>query len=154
MKQSPDDRKVMERMRPGVLCLDGFLGADSRTPWEIIDADSAIVEQLGLNHDEIAEGLREILGAAAAGMGALVRVGPDDRLEADYREAMGRIPSPWSGEGVFPKGEVSLSDPATGTTLHFTPLSVHLIEAHGFYQGRGSRYRLEPDELARMLGLA
>ena len=67
--------------------------------------------------------------------------------------ALGRIPSPWPGEGVFPKGEVELSDRRSGHTVRYTPLSVHLIEAHGFYEGRGSRYRLEPSEICRMLGL-
>jgi len=86
-----------------------------------------------------------------AGLGRPVRIG--EHLTAVHREAMGRIPSPWPGEGVFPKGDVELTDRRTGRVLRFTPLSIRLIATHGFYEGRGSRYRLEPAELADALGI-
>jgi hypothetical protein len=35
--------------------------------------------------------------------------------------------------------------------VFFTDLQIHLIEKHGFYQGKGSSYRLEPAELAEIL---
>ena len=37
--------------------------------------------------------------------------------------------------------------------VRFTPLSVHLIRAHGFYEGKGARYRLAPRTIAAMLRL-
>ncbi|NQT54365.1 hypothetical protein HQ576_20070, partial [bacterium] len=49
------------------------------------------------------------------------------------------------------KGDVELTTP-DGATLRFTALSIHLIRAHGFYQGRGAPYRLEPTQLAELLG--
>lgn len=151
MKRTPDEESVLERMAPGVLSRDGFLGRDRRALDEILAADQAEVDRLGLTHSEIAARLREILKTARAELGRPVEVG--DGLRATYREAKGGIPSPWPGEGLFPKGEVELSETASGRTLRYTPLSVHLIETHGFYEGRGSRYRLEPADVARMLGL-
>ena len=56
---------------------------------------------------------------------------------------MGRIPCPF-GDGSFQKGEITLTHTPTGETLHFTPLTVHLIAVHGFYEGRSSPYRIEP----------
>ena len=152
MKQSPADAKVLERMAPGVLCRDGFLGGDARSPGEIIAADAAAIEDLGLTHGRVADRLKGILDAAMSRQGAPVAAG--EGLTAVYRESMGRIPSPWPGEGVFPKGEVELTwTPPDGParTLRFTPLSVHLIRRHGFYQGCGSRYRLELPDLAAAL---
>nr|HPQ81909.1 hypothetical protein [bacterium] len=54
-------------------------------------------------------------------------------------------PCPW-GDGSFPKGAVELTL-ADGSPLQFTALGIHLIAAHGFYQGHGSAYRLEPSDV-------
>lgn len=151
MKQSPDEKTVAERMAPGMLTRDGFLGDDPRSLAEIIDADSAAVARLGLSHGEIARRLGEAASAAVAGLGTPVRFAA--HLVVVYREAMGYLPCPWGGCGTFGKGEFRLTDDRTGRTLLFTPLSVHMIAAHGFYEGRGSPYRLEPSDLAEMLGL-
>ena len=151
MKRTPDEERVLQRMAPGVLSRDGFLGADPRPLDEILATDQAQVDDLGITHGEIAGRLREVLAAARDAFGRPVRVGPG--LRAVYREAMGRIPSPWPGEGLFAKGEVELIDELSGRALRYTPLSVHMIAAHGFYQGRGSRYRLEPAEVCRVLAL-
>ncbi len=151
MKQSPFDRRVTERMAPGVLCRDGFLGSDRRPLGEIIDADASAVERLGTSHERIAARLAEILDAAMVAFGTPVRVG--EALTAVHHEAMGRIPSPWPEGRRFAKGEVELTDTRTGRTVRFTPLSVHLVAAHGFYQGRGSPYRLDPAGLCEMLAL-
>jgi hypothetical protein len=77
-----------------------------------------------------------------------------DHLTATWHEGMGRIPSPWPGDGVFPKGELELTDNRSGRSIRITPLSIHLIAAHGFYQGWGAPYRLEPADLAAMFDLA
>jgi len=65
--------------------------------------------------------------------------------------AAGRIACPWGGCGVFPRGEAELAGPATGPVMRFTDLSIHRIAEHGFYQGRGGRYRLEPNQVAEVL---
>ncbi len=148
MKLGPHDQRVMERLAPGALCRDGFLGDDPRPFHEIIDADSATVESLGLTHDQIADTLERICKHAAEAAGAPVH--PGEGLTAAFRESMGRIPCPWGGHGVFPKGEVELRDEKNDRTLRFTPLSVHLIRRHGFYEGRGGRYRIEPAQAAEL----
>jgi len=106
---------------------------------------------LGLTHEQLAGKLEEALNAAMASFGAPVTIG--NHITAVYREAMGRIPCPWGGCGVFPKGEVELTDTGTGETLFFGPLSAHLIARHGFFQGRGTRYRLEPEVICRIFRL-
>ncbi len=151
MKQIPQERRIVERMAPGVLCLEGFLGEDPRPLSEIIQTDRRTLEKLGLDCLSVARRLEQIHEVAAANLERPVRVGPD--LEAAHQSAMGRIPCPWGGCGMWPKGDVRLTDRKTGRTIHFTALSIHLIAKHGFFQGRRHRYRLEPDQIARLLGL-
>ncbi|HUS90259.1 MAG TPA: hypothetical protein VM695_00370 [Phycisphaerae bacterium] len=152
MKQTPEERRVLERMAPGVLCREGFLGEDPRPLQEILDTDGARVEALGATHEEIARHLREAYEDAAMGFGNEVPVA-GGRLRAVWHEAMGFIPSPWGDGARFPKGEVELTDPRTARALRYTPLSVHMIARYGFYQGRGSRYRVEPDQVVAFFGL-
>ena len=160
MKPSPQEQQIAERMAPGVLCRDGFLGTDGRFLGEILDTDRSTVEALGLTHAQLAAPLRDVMTEAMARYGNPVtldrttrRPAADGTLRAVYREGMGRIPSPFA-DGLFPKGEVELTDVETGEALTFTPLSAHLIGEHGFYEGRGGRYRLEPDAVARIFRLA
>ena len=49
------------------------------------------------------------------------------------------------------KGDIELANRSTGQTLRFNALTIHMIAAHGFYQGRGSRYRIEPSDIQRLL---
>jgi hypothetical protein len=151
MKKTPEEERVLERMAPGVLSKDGFLGGDVRPLADIIAADSRAVERLGLSHERIASELDRIYDTVSRQLGRPVEL--DDNLTGVYRESMGRIPSPWPGEGVFHKGEVEVTDSLSDRKLRFTPLSIHLIREHGFYQGRGSPYRLDPLVVSEMLGI-
>jgi hypothetical protein len=152
MKLSPEYQEITNRMAPGVLTRDGFLGSDHRTLPEILDEDQAAVDRLGLTHERIAAALDRVLQEAMRHYGTPVKVGED--LQAVYVEAMGRIPCPF-GDGVMSaKGQVDLTCRRTGQSLSVTPLSIHMIAAHGFYQGRGSDYRVEPSVAAQMLQIA
>ena len=151
MKQTPRDKAILERMAPGALCADGFLGDDPRDLSEIIAADAAAVEAAGLTHEQIARPLAAAMKTAMAELGRPVAI--SEHVAAVWREGMGRIPSPWPGDGVFPKGELELTDRRSDRTVRATRLSVHLIATRGFYQGRGNRYRLEPAELIAMFEL-
>ena len=148
MKRSPDEQRVLERMSPGVFSGDGFLGTDTRPLGEIIDTDRSTLVGLGTTPGELAAQLARVFDAAKARLGNLATT--DGHLHAVHHEGMGRIPCPWGGCGTFQKGEVELTDDRTGQTLVFTTLSIHLVAAHGFFQGRGSRYRLGPDVLHRI----
>jgi len=152
MKRTPNEQRIMELLAPGALCRDGFLGDDRRGLAEILDTDRAAVEALGLTHRDIARALDAACRAAIAGLESPVHL-PGGNLVAQFHDAMGVIPSPWGEGKLFAKGEVVVADPATGERLVYTPLSVHLIGEHGFYQGRGSPYRIEPAKVARMFGL-
>ncbi len=148
-KHSPHELRILERMARGALTREGFLGSDARPLSEILDADRSTVVELGVTHELLAEKLRAILTQAVGALGKPVEL--EGGLSAVHHEGMGRIACPWGGCGVFPKGEVELVDVRTAKRIYLTPLSVHMIGVHGFYEGRGSRYRLEPRELCRVL---
>jgi hypothetical protein len=148
VKRSPDVKRAAERMAPGVLSKHGFLGSDPRRLEDILDADASAVAGLGTTHEAIAAELGRSLADAEAATGTSVAV--DEHLHAVHTEVMGRIPCPFGRCGTFQKGEANLTDDATGETLRFTALSVHMIGEHGFYEGRGSCYRVEPAAVFRM----
>ncbi len=149
MKQTPQDERIVANMQPGVLCREGFLGTDSRDLAEIISTDDAQVRRMGLSHKQLADTLGRVCRAAMATYGTPTSVG--ENLEAVCRPARGVMPCPWAHGETFAKGEIQLTNTRTGLTIVFTALSVHLIESHGFYQGGGSRYRIEPADAAKLL---
>jgi len=150
MKEMPAEDALRRKMQPGAISGGGFLGSDARSLQDILDTDAAAIAALGLTHLQVAERLGEIVRAAMAAQGAPAEVGTG--LQAVYRESRGRVPCPWA-DGMFDKGQVEITDTRSGETLLCTPLSVHMIAAHGFYQGRGSCYRIEPGRLRRLMGL-
>ena len=49
-----------------------------------------------------------------------------------------------------PAAEKMLASGLASVDLSFTPLQAHLLREHGFLQGRGSEFRLEPRDLAAL----
>ena len=145
-----DPATVLARMRPGAVSLRGFLGDDPRNLAEILREDDEAVRALGLTHAQITETLEELTILAASGYGTPRREGC---FEVVIEEARGFVRCPFGDPGRFRKGEVRLTNQDTGETLVWTPLIVHMIAAHGFYEGKGSPYRLEPETVKRVLGL-
>jgi len=54
MKRTEQEQMILERMAPGALCAEGFLGTDHRELSDIIAADSAAIGAAGLTHERIA----------------------------------------------------------------------------------------------------
>lgn len=149
VKQSPQLDRIQQNMRPMCLCGQGFLGYDPRKLIEILTEDQDTVNSLGLSHEGIAERLRSITEKARDGWGDPVVV--EGKFEVEVNEARGRIPCPLGHPGLYPKTHVKLEKLGTGETLIWSDLAIHLIEKHGFYQGRGNPYRLDPPEVKRIL---
>ncbi len=151
MKQSKKDDIIQEQMRPGAITRDGLLGEDRRKLRDVIEADDATVNRLGLSHARIAARLRELRDAGARGLGEPIRV--DDRFEIRVDAARGKLPCPFGHPGLYGKEFIIVRNLSSGEQVTFTRLNIHLIEAHGFYEGIGSPYRQDPETLARVLGI-
>lgn len=151
MKRSPDDKSLLERLGPSRFAAEGFLGSDQRDIDDIITHDVRALERLGVSKEALVEALKNAYAKARDAMGGSVEIRPG--VEAVFYESKGNIPSPFRGDGVFPKGEAALTERETGRRLFITALGINLIEKHDFFQGRGSRYRIEPSEAVRILAL-
>ena len=136
---------------PSKFSKEGFRGNDSRTPEEIIKADRETLAGLGIDNKKIAAALRGVYSAAEGALGNPVEIAAG--VSSVHHGSRGRIPSPFPEDGTFQKGEAVISDKSSGASFCITPLSINLIEKHGFFQGKGSPYRIEPDLAARILHL-
>ena len=149
MKVSPQDKKFITRLKSSKFSAEGFLGDDKRPVDEIISDDLLTIQRLGISVEEIADILKQIYKKARSNLGASIEI--REGVTATFYESMGRIPSPFIGDGVFEKGEAVVTDQATGKTMIITQLGINLIEKHRFFQGRGSRYRTDPEDIAALL---
>jgi hypothetical protein len=152
MKSADAEQLVRKNMRPGALTRDGFLGGDRRPLSAIIAADARTVQGLSLTSAIVAQRMAALRDAGVAGLGDWVHAAPhfDIRVES----ARGVLPCPFDDGHVSAKTTVTVRNLRRGRSISYTELNIHLIEAHGFYEGRGAAARLEPEELAAILEAA
>jgi hypothetical protein len=149
VKQSPELTAVRERMRPGALSKDGFLGEDTRSLGEIIEADEQSLRRLGISRRAIARRMRHFWREGKKGLGDPIEV--DGRYEVEVHSYKGRMACPFEHPGLFEKTIVMVRNLERDQELRFTTLALHLIESHGFFQGRGAAWRLEPGRIVELL---
>ena len=146
MKENPKNIPVVESLRAGILARDGFMGEDTRPFTEIILDDAAVLAGFGLNAVDIADKMARLTKAGLDAAGTTVRAGDYEVLVEEY---MGKFGCPFRDHRA-PKRNTVVTDKA-GRQLSWSDLSIHLIKAHGFFQGKGSPYRLEPAALVEFL---
>ncbi len=151
MKESPQIQKVERRMAPGIITRDGLLGDDQRQLEEIIEDDGNQINRLGLTHRRIARRMEYFTKKGRKGLGTPVTV--EDIYAVKVDEWRGLVPCPWEDGHAARKGYVEVTNEELGETITWTPLNIHMIREHGFYQGRGSTYRIEPEDVKRILNV-
>ena len=151
MKQSPELDRIQAAMRPGAITQSGFLGTDSRKLADLLADDEAAVARLGLTHRRIADRLKLFRAAGEKGLGNDVTVAP--HFEARVDGVRGKLACPFTHPGLFDKTFCVVRNRVLEEELVFTDLQIHMIEAHGFYEGTGSLFRLAPERIARVLEL-
>ncbi|MDC7218702.1 MAG: hypothetical protein PQJ59_02115 [Spirochaetales bacterium] len=149
MKENPAMQKILDNMKPGVISLHGFLGDDKRDLETIIDHDTGELERLKIDREQIALKLEEIRDLALKGLGNFVTVQEGYLAKAD--SIRGKIPCPFGHKGVYGKTVVTIQKKSTGEEMSYTDLGIHLVREHGFFQGKGTLFRLEPEALAELL---
>lgn len=149
MKQKPDLSEIQELMAPGKLTARGFLGDDTRSLADILAADNLLVRKLGVDHSTIAEKMLYLMNEGRKGLGNPVRVQGHFIVTVD--ENRGVVACPFRHGHLSEKINVSVENLELDERLLYSDLSIHLIVAHGFYQGKGSFFRLDPEELVRIL---
>ena len=149
MKKTPDQQRDQDNLASSAFSADGFLGTDPRDLAAILAADRQTVDRLGATHEDLARKLRRLAVLGAAELGRPAAVGP--HLEVSVEEHRGAIPCPFRDARRVMKRITTVTDTRTGESLRFTDLNVHMIEAHGFYEGKDSPFRVEPEAVVKML---
>ena len=148
MKPTPDENKIIENFMPGKISKSGFLGSDERHIHDIIEEDLRTLAGLGVDRDMIADKLVTLTEEGKKGIGGRVNWGPFSiRVQWDR----GMVPCPFGEPGLHPKMMTIVFKQSTNKEIRYTQLGLHLIRKHGFFGGRGSAFRLEPEALVKML---
>jgi len=151
MKQSPDLEIIQANMLPGALSAHGFLGNDSRNLADILLADAKALEKTGITKEELADKMQELTDYGAEGMGRPTTV--NENFEVEVEGYKGKLACPFKDNISVEKRQTLVKRLDTGVIMRWTDLSIHLIKEHGFFEGHGSIYRLDPVELVRFLGI-
>lgn len=148
MKMSPEYTRAQANMQPGAITKDGFLGEDTRLLVDIIAHDEELLKQCEVDIDTAVEKMQYLLEKGMEGLGEPITV--DDTWLVKIDEARGKLPCPFE-DGLFRKRNVQVEHKASGEKISFSELSLHLLQAHHFLQGKGSFFRLEPEILKKVL---
>ena len=148
MKENPAEKQRDKTFGEGRYTLDGFLGEDPRQLSEIIAEDQAELSRLGVSCESLARAMRKITRAGMAGLGDPVSY---DGLEVTVEEWRGWLGCPFQDAKKAAKRITTVKKSGCAEEISWTDLNIHLIEAHCFFQGKGSPRRIEPRDLYNFL---
>ncbi|MHC4213330.1 MAG: hypothetical protein ACYSWP_08165 [Planctomycetota bacterium] len=149
MKESPQTQKLEQMLKSSTIVAGGFMGTDNRDVNQIIDDDLTVLTGFDITAEQLAQKMRLITEKAEPGLGTWVKI--DDNLRAMTIGAKGALTCPWPHPGRFNKTVTTAERIDLGQNVTWSDLSIHLIAEHGFFQGKGSTFRLEPDKLIRVI---
>ena len=149
MKHNPADKLIRDRLEPGHISVEGFLGDDDRPIADIIAADTGEVEAAGYTVKQLGDFLEHLHVTGDGGWESRVPM-YDGKISVRSDETLGQIPCPFACGASCHKAIVTVKDAEGENLLIFTPLDAHLIAEHGFFEGKGSPYRIEPKELIEL----
>lgn len=141
-----------EDMRPGGLSTAGFLGPEERL-LDVLAADNrCVVDDLGLTHQQLARHLL-VLGAVAAkyAVGEPKEIRYHGRLfKVKATRHTASVKSPFE-DGTRTNCEATVENLGNGRKLTYSLLVPQMVERYGFYEGKGTRYRVEPRAVVEVL---
>jgi len=150
MKENPEQQALRQKLLPGKLSAEGFLGDDMRSPAEIIQEDAAELARLGVTAAGLAARMSELTELGKNELGRPVWSGD---LEVTVIDAMGGIPCPFSDAHRADKRLTQVKNIKTGQESRWSDLNIHMLAQHGFCEGRGSFFRLEPADLVKLFNI-
>lgn len=149
MKLSPEEKKIIDKMQPGVLTLNGFLGNDERHLHEIIEDDKVLIEKLGFSQNQIAERLQYFTDLSKEAYDDFILI--DNKYNVSQEIWRGIIVCPFNHRGVFKKATIKLKNTENDLSVVWTLLHIHMIQEHCFFEGKGSMFRLDPETLIKAI---
>ena len=149
MKKTPQEKRIQQNLQPGVVTLTGFLGNDHRFYQDIIEEDKNMLIELCITPDEVADRLQYFTDLAWDSYDGPIII--DDVYQVEYKSYRGKIPCPFLHPGLFPKGTITLRNLFCQKEICWTPLNIHMIRKHCFFEGKGTPHRIEPNEIIEIL---
>ena len=149
MKQTPKEIQIQERLKPGIVTLEGFLGKDKRHYQEIIAEDQEKLKELQITKELIADRMQYFTDIALMNNDEEAII--DDIYNVQYLTERGKIVSPFMDKGLIAKGRITLHNKTNDLKVCWTPLNISMIRNHGFFEGKGAKHRLEPEILVKAI---
>jgi hypothetical protein len=149
MKQTPLEDKITKKMQAGVITLNGFLGTDERHYHEIIETDEKVLLALSKTAEQVADRMEYFTKATYESFMGPVIV--DKIYEVETEVTRGKLQCPFGHPGIYRKSITSVLNKTNNLKVRWTALNIHLIREHHFFEGTGSPFRLEPDQLAKVI---
>ena len=149
MKQSPQDKILEQMLRSGKLAAGGFMGTDTRSPEEVIAQDTATLTMLGYNAAQVALKMQQLRDLARPQLGNWITV--SEVLQVKSEDFKGFNVCPWPHLGRFEKRITTAQRLDTRQTISWSDLNIHLIKEHGFFEGKGAFFRIEPEDLISII---
>lgn len=148
MKETPNEILIKANFEPGKISKDGFLGNDTRHIHDIILEDEATLSRLNITREAIADKLQNFINQGKQGLEGPVETG-DFRVQITWDR--GALPCPFGEPGLKNKIVATVQNKKSQKKIRYSQLNVHMIRLHGFFEGKGSIFRLEPEELVAFL---
>ncbi len=148
MKMTPAMKKAQENMAPGIIIAEGFLGEENKSIKDMMVRDESEMSKAGLTFDKVGERLSYLMEEGRKGLGEPVTV--DKKWLVRVIDPRGKLPCPFE-DGIFRKLSAEIELKSSGEKILVTDLSIHLLKQHHFIEGEGSRFRMEPEIIKRVL---
>lgn len=148
MKLTPHEKEIQSLFLPGTISKDGFLGNDPRHVHEIIEADRRELQRLGCSQGAVADCMDYFIEEGKKGLETPIDLG---QFTVQVRWQRGLILCPFGEKRRLPKLIATVWNKKREYSIRFSQLNVHMIREHGFFEGRGSAFRLDPSELVSIL---
>lgn len=149
MKETTQELRIRNRMMPGAITLNGFIGKDKRSLSDIVAADENELQKLNRTADELADRMQYFTDASFSTFDGKITI--DEIYVVETEVTRGKLPCPYAHGGQFRKSVTKLTNTKSNTSVTWTSLNIHLIKDHHFFEGKGSLYRLEPEALVKAL---
>jgi hypothetical protein len=139
-------------MRPGASSSAGFLGKDEKL-LDVLAADNDLVlKELGSTHQELARHLHALgaLGETSDGKAAQFTY-QGHKFKVKVIAYRGHMASPFK-DGTKTNKNAFVENLDNGKKLEMSLLVPDMIERYGFYEGKGTSYRVDPRQAVAVLG--
>ncbi|NQT25429.1 hypothetical protein HQ585_08740 [candidate division KSB1 bacterium] len=148
MKLTPQEKATLDLFLPGTISKDGFLGDDSRHVHDIVQMDQRELTRLGIDQKDIADRMSHFIEAGKKGLETTVDLG-DFTVQVQWQR--GLILCPFGEKRRVPKLIAIVCNKKREQCIRYSQLNEHMIREHGFFEGSGSTFRLNPAELVQIL---